>query len=242
MRVKRFLGWHFVMMSAMFWSELTLTSVTCWFLTAWRAKKRLPEAWRFLRVRPMSCVMDMQGWLSSISGVGLCCFQPIRFAILRSQGPRARSAGKCTQRTVWGRAGKAGKGRTHAHQCQNVSGKLALVRVAVGSTAHAASTFTLCLARMCSFRPAATAAPSHTCGGQLQSFLDSNSHFSTRATFIRSCCSLVMPGGNLVGKASAAPTSSWMRLLRAKELQGRWVVTIGTTVSRVHKTTCFMNL
>ena len=104
---------------------------------------------------------------------------------------------------------------------------------------HAASMFTLCLARMCSFRPVATAAPSHTCGGQLQSFLDSNSHFSTRATFIRSCCSLVMPGGNLVGKASAAPTSSWMRLLRAKESQGRWVVTTGTTVSRAHKTTHF---
>ena len=31
------------------------------------------------------------------------------------------SAGKCTQHTVWGRAGKAGKGRTHAHQRQNVS-------------------------------------------------------------------------------------------------------------------------
>ena len=85
MRVNGFLGWHFVMMSAMFWSELTLTSVTCWCLTAWRAKKHLPERWRFLRVRPMSCVMDMQGWLSSISGVGLCCFQPIHFTILRSQ-------------------------------------------------------------------------------------------------------------------------------------------------------------
>ena len=42
------------------------------------------------------------------------------------------SAGKCTQHTAWGKAGKVGKGRTHAHQCQNVSGKLcplALVRV-----------------------------------------------------------------------------------------------------------------
>ena len=31
------------------------------------------------------------------------------------------SAGKCTQHTAWGKAGKVGKGRTHAHQCQNVS-------------------------------------------------------------------------------------------------------------------------
>ena len=40
------------------------------------------------------------------------------------------SAGKCTQHAVWGRAGKAGKGRTHAHQRQNVSGHACpLVRV-----------------------------------------------------------------------------------------------------------------
>ena len=30
--------------------------------------------------------MDVHGWLSSISGVGLCCFQPIHFAILRTKG------------------------------------------------------------------------------------------------------------------------------------------------------------
>ena len=37
------------------------------------------------------------------------------------------TAAQCGE--AWGRAGKAGKGRTHAHQCQNVSGKLVLVRV-----------------------------------------------------------------------------------------------------------------
>ena len=64
------------------------------------------------------------------------------------------SAGKCTQHTVRGRAGKAGKGRTHAHQCQNISGKLPVVReVPPKKAAPSGAPRTCCCCNRCAIQP-----------------------------------------------------------------------------------------